>query len=344
MQGAGPCEDPDAALPNRLQWPFAKTGSARPWLSSPTFCPTWTSSPWRLICFGGQNDASTPHVFGGQVLAQAISAAYHTVAGDRILHSLHSYFIRAGDWNRPIVYDVERIRDGKSFTTRRVLALQDGRAILSMDASFQTDEDGLEHARTAPAVAKPEDLRSDYDRYRKLAEQHPRIGRFAFRYEAIESRQVEGILMTDPRPYPPHKNTWMRTNGPLSDRLSQHQAVLAYLSDMDFMSTSMLPGRSPAGGDTIQGASLDHTLWFHRPFRADEWLLFEKESPNAHGARGFVRGHFYTKDGTLVASAMQECLIRPPPRWGEAEGLERFEDRLGFAHLELPRRFHRRGG
>ena len=270
--------------------------------------------PLEAHLFRGQNDASTPHVFGGQVLAQAISAAYHTVAEDRALHSLHSYFIRAGDWNRPIVYDVERIRDGKSFTTRRVLALQDGRAILSMDASFQTDEDGLEHARKAPAVAKPEDLRSDYDRYRKLAEQHPRIGRFAFRYEAIESRQVEGILMTDPRPYAPRKNTWMKTNGPLSDRLSQHQAVLAYLSDMDFMSTSMLPhGRSPAGGDTIQGASLDHSLWFHRPFRADEWLLFEKESPNAHGARGFVRGHFYTEDGTLVASAMQECLIRPRP-------------------------------
>ena len=262
--------------------------------------------------YRGPNDANSPHVFGGQVLAQGIASAYRTVETDRPLHSLHAYFLRAGDWNHPVLYDVDPIRDGRSFTTRRVTAVQHGRAILEMSTSWQKQEPGLEHAVPMPDVPAPDSLTPDRERYLRLAEKHPRVRRFAFRFEAIDSRQVEGILMTDPRRHEPVKHTWMRTADRLPDDPAVHLCLLAYMSDMDFMSTSLLPhGRNPAGGQDIQGASLDHALWFHRPFRADEWLLFAKESPSAHGARGFVRGTFFDAQGRIVASAMQECLIRP---------------------------------
>ncbi len=264
--------------------------------------------------YRGPNDPNSPHVFGGQVLAQAIAAAYRTVESGRTLHSLHAYFLRAGDWNHPVLYDVDPIRDGRSFTTRRIMAIQHGRPILNMSSSWQQAEPGLEHEIAMPDVPAPEDLTPDRERYAKLAEKHPRVRRFAFRFDAIDSRQCEGILMTDPRTHEPVKHTWMRTADRLPDEPSVHLCMLAYMSDMDFMGVSLLPhGRSPAGGGEIQGASLDHALWFHRPFRADEWLLFAKESPSAAGARGYVRGTFYDRDGHVVASAMQECLIRPRP-------------------------------
>lgn len=270
--------------------------------------------------YRGQNDPKVPHVFGGQVLAQAIAAAEATVPDpERVLHSIHAYFLRAGDWNRPVLYEVDRIRDGRSFTTRRVKAIQHGEAILSLSGSWQRPEDGLTHAVPMPDVAPPEDLETDRARYARIAEKHPRVRGFAFRYDAIDSRQVEGVLMTDPTPREPRKHTWMRTVDRLPDDPVVHRCLLAYLSDMDFMSTSLLPhGVPPAGGADIQGASLDHALWFHRPFRVDEWLLFAKESPAAAGARGFVRGAFFDREGHLVASAMQECLIRPrdPERKG----------------------------
>jgi acyl-CoA thioesterase-2 len=260
--------------------------------------------------YRGQNHA-TEHVFGGQVLAQAITAAYRTVQAPHELHSLHAYFLRPGDWQRPILYEVDRIRDGRSFTTRRVAAIQHGKAIFSLSCSWQKREEGLEHSQPMPDVPPPEALRGDLEAYKALVKAHPEMPRFGFRFEAIDSRAVERILMGDSGEHPPFKNTWLRARDRLPDEPEVHLALLAYMSDLDFMSTSMLPhGRNALRG-SIRGASLDHSIWYHRPFRADEWLLFAKESPNASGARGFVRGHFFNRDGELVATAAQECLIRP---------------------------------
>lgn len=265
--------------------------------------------------YRGRNDPNTPHVFGGQVLAQGIAAAYRTLDVERRLHSIHAYFLRAGDWNTPVLYDVDRIRDGRSFTTRRIMAIQHGRPILNMSSSWQVAENGLEHGVEAPDVPDPETLTPDRERYARIAERHPAVNRFAFRFDAIDSRQCEGVLMLDNRVRDPVKRTWMRTVDPLPDEPEVHLCMLAYMSDIDFMSTSLMPhGVSPAAGDAIQGASLDHALWFHRDFRADEWLLFVKDSPSAAGARGFVRASIFDRRGVLVASAMQECLIRPRAR------------------------------
>ena len=263
--------------------------------------------------YRGRNAPHAEHVFGGQVLAQAIAAANRTIGPDRCIHSIHAYFLRPGDWLAPILYEVDRIRDGKSFTTRRVAAIQHGRAIFSMSGSWQKDEPGLVHAVPMPDVPSPEALRSDREAYAEIAKLRPEVERFAFRFEAIDSRQVENILMVDTDMRPPFKHTWLKTRDTLPDDPEVHLAMLAYMSDLDFMSTSMLPhGRSPSGGGdrNFQGASLDHALWFHRDFRADEWLLFAKSSPSASGARGFVRGHFFNANGELVATAAQECLIR----------------------------------
>lgn len=260
--------------------------------------------------YRGQNH-NTEHVFGGQVLAQALTAAYRTVETDHQLHSLHAYFLRAGDWQTPILYDVDRIRNGRSFTTRRVAAIQHGRAIFSMSCSWHKEETGLLHSQTMPDVPPPESLRGDLETYAALALEQPDLARFSFRFEAIDSRQVERILMSDTNAHPPFKHSWLKTRDRLPDNPVVHLAMLAYMSDLDFMSTSMLPHRNSLQREFMRGASLDHSLWFHRPFRADEWLLFAKESPSATGARGFVRGHFFTREGDLVATAAQECLIRP---------------------------------
>ena len=261
--------------------------------------------------YRGQNH-NTEHVFGGQVLAQALASAYRTVEQPHNLHSMHAYFLRAGDWQTPILYEVDRIRDGRSFTTRRVAAIQHGKAIFSLSCSWHKEEQGLVHAPPMPDVPPPEALRGDLEAYQAMAEEFPDAARFSFRFEAIESRQVEGIFMTDLIDQPAFKHTWLRARDPLPDDPEVHLALLAYMSDLDFMSTSMQPHRSQFGGrEGMRGASLDHSIWFHAPFRADEWLLFAKESPNAGGARGFVRGHFFNRDGELVATAAQECLIRP---------------------------------
>jgi acyl-CoA thioesterase II len=260
--------------------------------------------------YRGQNHR-TEHVFGGQVLAQAIAAAFRTVQAPHELHSIHAYFLRPGDWNLPILYDVDRIRDGRSFSTRRVLAIQHGRPIFHMSSSWQKREAGMTHAVPMPDVPPPEALRGDREAYREIAAVRPEVSHYAFRFEAIESKQVERILVTDDDAHPPFKHTWLRTRDRLPDDPELHLAVLAYMSDLDFMSTSMLPHGRNLMRETVQGASLDHSLWFHRPFRADEWLLFAKESPHAGGARGFVRGQFFTRDGVRVATAAQECLIRP---------------------------------
>lgn len=260
--------------------------------------------------YRGQNHA-TEHVFGGQVLAQAIAAAYRTVEADHALHSAHSYFIRPGDWNIPIIYEVDRIRDGRSFTTRRVVAIQHGKAIFDMALSWHKAEEGVSHTVPMPDVPPPEALRGDREAFLEFSKGQEEMQRFGFRFEAIDSRQVERISMDDTDSHPPVKHTWLKARDPVPDDLEVHLALLAYMSDLDFMSTSMLPhGRNRMRG-SIRGASLDHSLWFHRPFRADEWLLFAKESPNAGGARGFVRGKFFNRRGDLVVTAAQECLIRP---------------------------------
>ena len=260
--------------------------------------------------FRGQNH-QTEHVFGGQVLAQALISSHRTVNPDHYLHSLHSYFLRPGDWKTPILYEVDRIREGKSFTTRRVSAIQKGKTIFTLSCSWQKEEPGLDHEQPMPDVPPPESLRGDLEAYQSFYQKHPEVKRFSFRFEAIESKAVEKILMHEQSEHAPVKHTWLRTREALPNDPSTHLAMLAYMSDLDFMSTTMLPHRSKAGWGNIMGTSLDHSIWFHRPFRADEWLLFAKHSPNAHGARGFVRGQFFRRDGTLVATASQECLIRP---------------------------------
>ncbi len=267
--------------------------------------------------YRGQNHR-TQHVFGGQVLAQAIAAAFRTVEVEHALHSLHAYFLRPGDWNVPILYAVDRIRDGKSFTTRRVVAIQHGRAIFNMSSSWQKREEGLHHALPMPDVPPPEALRGDREVFAELARTQPETAGFAFRFEAIDSRQAERSSMLEEGPQPPFRHTWLRTRDPLPDDPEVHLAVLAYMSDLDFMSTAMLPHGRSRMRRSVQGASLDHSLWFHRPPRADQWLLFAKESPSAGGARGFVRGQFFTRDGALVATAAQECLIRPVTPGDEA--------------------------
>ncbi|MFK7915646.1 MAG: acyl-CoA thioesterase [Pseudomonadales bacterium] len=260
--------------------------------------------------YRGQNH-NTEHVFGGQVLAQAIAAAYRTVAAPHHLHSLHGYFLRGGDWKTPILYEVDRIRDGSSFTTRRVVAIQHGRAIFELASSWHKREDGPVHREAMPDVPPPGGLRSDHAVYQELAKERPDVLRYAFRFEAIDSRHVERLFMNTESQHPPFKHTWVRAADPLPDNPELHLAMLAYISDMDFMSTSLLPHPRSPDREDIMGTSLDHAMWFHRPFRADEWLLFAKSSPSAANARGFVRGRFYNMQGELVATAAQECLIRP---------------------------------
>ena len=260
--------------------------------------------------YRGENHNSE-HVFGGQVLAQALASAYRTIEVPHQIHSMHAYFLRAGDWQTPILYEVDRIRDGRSFSTRRIAAIQHGRAIFSLSCSWHKCETGLVHSQPMPDVPPPESLRGDLEAYRELAKQDPDVARYSFRYEAIESRQVERLMMAGEAEHPPVKHTWLKARDKLPDDPEVHIALLAYMSDLDFMSTSMLPHRKNTMRDSIRGASLDHSLWFHRPFRADEWLLFSKQSPSASGARGFVRGHFFNRTGELVVTAAQECLIRP---------------------------------
>ncbi|HSM20509.1 MAG TPA: acyl-CoA thioesterase II [Hyphomicrobiales bacterium] len=255
-------------------------------------------------------------VFGGLVVSQAMVAAMRTVE-DRAMHSLHGYFILAGDPDAPIVYDVDRIRDGGSFTTRRVVAIQHGRAIFSMGASFHNAEEGCEHQLAMPEVPDPDSLPSEKELKERFIELVPEnVRRFWARERPIELKPVDlsRYLERDwPRPKEkrePVQYIWFRTTGPLPDDPALHQCALGYASDMTLLDTSLLAhGRSIFDRD-LQLASLDHALWFHRPFRADEWLLYAEDSPSAFGARGFNRGSIFTRDGALVASSAQEGLIR----------------------------------
>lgn len=250
-------------------------------------------------------------VYGGQVLGQALVAAGRTVDEPRTAHSLHGYFLLAGDPAHPILYEVERIRDGGSFTTRQVKAVQHGRAIFAMGVSFQKAEEGYEHAAAMPEVPPPEALPSAAERVAELIDALPENMRSYWQREnPIELRPVDvsRYLSRDPRP--PAQHIWLKASGRLPDDPRLHQCVLAYASDFTLLDTALIAHGKLLFDRDIQLASLDHALWLHRPFRADEWLLYAQDSPSASGARGLCRGSFFTRDGHLVASTAQEGLIR----------------------------------
>ncbi|MEM7366431.1 MAG: acyl-CoA thioesterase II [Pseudomonadota bacterium] len=252
-------------------------------------------------------------VYGGQVLGQALVAASRTVPDeDRIAHSLHGYFLRPGDTTIPILYQVDRIRDGKSFTTRRVVAIQRGQAIFNMSASFQVVEPGLDHQVTMPEVPPPEDSvsmrerREAFIRERGGTQDHTWLDR----PEPIEMRFTDDFNEFSPEPRDPLQRTWIRTVDTMPDGVRLHQCLLAYASDMTLLDTSYRPHAIAWTDDNFQVASLDHAMWFHRPFRTDEWLLYDQDSPFSGGARGFSRGAFFDRKGRLIASTAQEGLIR----------------------------------
>ena len=250
-------------------------------------------------------------VFGGQTIAQALVAACRTVDPDRHVHSLHGYFMLPGDTTVPIVYEVDRIRDGSSFTTRRVVAIQHGRAIFSLEASFQHDEEGLDHQFPMPEdVPPPSSLKPQHELLEQAEHVPENIRRFWARERPLEIRPVNLDHYTSREKLPPRQNIWMRTTGPVPAERTVQVAVLAYLSDMTLLDTSTFAhGRAVFDRD-LQVASLDHAMWFHRPHPLDGWLLYTQDSPSASGARGFTRGAIYAEDGTLIASVAQEGLIR----------------------------------
>jgi acyl-CoA thioesterase-2 len=267
--------------------------------------------PLEVNLFRGRSPQTTlQRVFGGQVIGQALVAATRTVDG-RPPHSLHAYFLLAGDPKVPIIYEVDRIRDGKSFTTRRVVAIQHGHAIFSMSVSFHADEPSLEHQMPAPNVPKPDALPSEAELKQHILPQLPEaVRRYYARERPIELRPVEYGRYIGQKPADGRFNVWIRATGRLPDDPAIHRCVLAYASDMMLLDTALVPHGRSVFDQNIMGASLDHALWFHRPFRADEWLLYAQDSPNLHGARGFARGLIYSAEGTLVASVAQEGLLR----------------------------------
>lgn len=251
-------------------------------------------------------------VFGGQVIGQSLAAAQRTVASDRHVHSLHCYFMRPGDPAIPIVYEVDRIRDGGSFTTRRVVAIQSGHAIFSLAASFHVDEDGLDHQLPMPdGVPAPEALPSYQEILDKGGDQVPEnIRRYFQRDRPVEIRPVSLKHYMSQDMLPPFQKTWLRLSGPVPDDRGVQAAVLAYLSDMTLLDTVTFPHGRSVFDPKLQMASLDHAMWFHRPHPLDDWLLYTQDSPSAGGARGLSRGSIYSRDGVLIASTAQEGLMR----------------------------------
>jgi acyl-CoA thioesterase-2 len=269
--------------------------------------------------FRGQSqDLGWGRVFGGQVLGQALSAAAQTTPPERAVHSMQAYFLRPGDVNKPIVYEVDRIRDGGSFTTRRVVAIQSGAAILNMAASFQKDEKGFEHQDAMPDVPAPEQVPTEQERFAEAAAAHRVPPQFLDRFtneQAFEMRPLEVIDDPfKPTPMPPHRNVWLKATGRLPDDPALHRYLLAYTTDHGFLATALFPHGVTFFAANLQVASLDHVVWFHAPLRVDEWLLHVMDSPVAHGSRGLVRGRIFTRDGRLVASTAQEGLIRQRTR------------------------------
>ncbi|RDG36737.1 acyl-CoA thioesterase II [Streptomyces corynorhini] len=265
---------------------------------------------------GPSRSAIVPRVFGGQVAAQALVAAGRTVAADRTAHSLHAYFLRAGDPDAPIVYTVDRIRDGRSFTSRRVVAIQHGQPIFHLSASFHTDEDGLEHQSEMPAVPDPETLPTAAE---SLPEYAGVVGQGVVD-RLLKARAAVDLRYVDTPPYgsvgerrEPRSRVWFRTAGKLTDDPLLHLCLATYVSDMTLLDPVLLAhGRGGWMTGDVVGASLDHAMWFHRPFRADEWLLYDQMSPTSHGGRGLGQARIFTRDGRLAVSVVQEGVIRVP--------------------------------
>jgi acyl-CoA thioesterase-2 len=261
--------------------------------------------------FRGQSrDIGSPQVFGGQVLGQALVAATAT-ADDRVVHSLHAYFLRRGDFNSPIVYEVDRALDGKHFSSRRVVAIQHGRQIFNMSASFQSAETGLDHQISMPDVPPPESLPDLVAHYRDVADQLPPAAR-----RMLEQKRPFEFRPVDP-PDPlrrskssPHKRIWFRAVDRLDGDEALHRCLLAYVSDFHLLDTALMPHGISMVSSKLVIASIDHAMWFHRSVRVDDWLLYAVDSPSASEARGFTRGSVFARDGRLVASAAQEGLIR----------------------------------
>ncbi len=276
-----------------------------------TLMETLDLEPLEVNLFRGRSpQVGWQRVFGGQVIGQSLVAATRTVE-DRAVHSLHGYFIRPGDPGVPIIYEVDPYRDGRSFTTRRVVAIQHGKPIFSMAASFHVAEDGLDHQFQMPDVPAPEDLPSEKELVARFSDSIPEVIRkYWERDRPIELRPVALRNYLEPVPSEPFQQVWIRASDSLPDDNALHQCVLAYASDMTLLDTALIAhGRTLFDRD-LQLASLDHALWFHRTFRADEWLLYSQDSPSSSHALGFTRGSIFTQDGRLVASVAQEGLIR----------------------------------
>ena len=268
--------------------------------------------PLEVNIYRGQNrDLGTGRVFGGQVFAQALVAARRTVDGDREAHSAHGYFILPGDLEAPIVYFVDRLRDGSSFTTRRVTAIQHGQAIFNLSASFHISEEGFSHEPRMPVVPDPETLVPELSLIREMADRIPEPLRPIITQDRpIDFRPVAPTDPFSPEPREPSRQAWFRVIGTLPPEPWIHQAILAYASDYGLLTSALQPHGVGLRTRGLQLASLDHSLWLHRPFRADDWLLYSMDSPVAAGARGFVRGAIYSRAGDLVASVAQEGLMR----------------------------------
>ena len=273
--------------------------------------------PIEINLFRGQSvDLFGRNAFGGQVLGQALMAAGRTVADihERPAHSLHAYFLRPGDASAPIVYDVERVRDGKSFTTRMVKAIQHGEIIFTMMASFAVIEGGFEHQMAMPEVPPPESLKSELELRRMVAPFVPEKHRAFLEMERpMELRPIDPVNPFALEPKAPHRAHWMKAQSALPDDPFLHQCILAFSSDFALMGTAMLPHAVHFMQPTMQCASIDHAMWFHRPFRVDDWLLYSMDSPSASAAKGINRGLIHTRDGVLVASTAQEGLMRQHP-------------------------------
>ncbi|SCX73708.1 acyl-CoA thioesterase II [Variovorax sp. EL159] len=255
-------------------------------------------------------DIGTPAVFGGQVLGQSLMAASLTVGAERPVHSMHAYFLLPGE-HAPIEYSVDRVRDGRSFTTRHVVARQQERIIFEMSASFQTVDDGIEHQSAIPQVDGPEGLPSELDQRIALGDRLPERWRVkGLEPHGIEYRRVEPEDLLTPAVRPSESAIWMRAIAPLPDDPMVHRALLAYASDHGLLRAAMLPHGLSFMSGQVRPASLDHAMWFHRDFRMDDWLLYVLDSPSASGARGLCRGSLFTRDGRLVASTAQEGMLR----------------------------------
>jgi acyl-CoA thioesterase II len=260
---------------------------------------------------GNSPQVGWQRVFGGQVIAQALVAAERTMEPDRHVHSLHAYFMRPGDPSVPIVYQVERLRDGSSFNTRRVLAVQHGKGIFAMSVSFQVEEEGFDHQIKMPDVPAPETLLGEKEiKERYLSKAPEPIRKYWERERAIEIRPVSLTHYFSNTKLDPRQDVWVRATGPVPDDRRYQAAVLAYLSDMTLLDAALYAHGTSIFDQTLQVASLDHAMWFHRPCKLDVWLLYTQDSPSASGGRGMTRGSLFTRSGILVASVAQEGLIR----------------------------------